>query len=77
MSYILRRVLTILVTIVAGVFVTVVVANHGGMIDAVAQKQVDLKIRQLMSKQIFDPETLGQTRSEVEQQSGLRLPFWP
>jgi peptide/nickel transport system permease protein len=77
LSYILRRVLTILVTIVAGVFVTVVVANHGGMIDAVAQKQVDLKIRQLMSKQIFDPETLGQTRSEVEQQSGLRLPFWP
>ncbi len=77
LSYILRRILTILVTIVVGVFITVVVANHGGMVDAIAKKQVDLEIRQLMSKQIFDAETVAQTRAEMEQQTGLTLPFWP
>ena len=77
LNYIIRRILTILVTIGVGVFITVVVANHGGMVDSIAQKQVDVRIRQQMRKHIFDAETLAQMRTEMEQQTGLGLPFWP
>jgi len=74
--YILGRILAILLTLVIGVFITVIVANLGGMVDAIAQKQVDLEIRQLMRRGIFDSEEIDHLREELEYQSGLTLPFW-
>lgn len=74
--YIFRRILGILLTLVLGVFVTVVVSNRGGMVDAIAQKQVDLEIRQLMSRGIFDSERIDRMREDLEYQTGLKMPFW-
>ena len=74
--YMLGRSLGILITLVLGVFVTVVVANHGGMVDAIVQKQIDLEIRQLVRRQIFNADEIDHLRQELEDQTGLALPFW-
>ena len=75
-GYILGRILAILLTLVIGVFITVVLANRGGMIDSIASKQIDLQIRQLMSRQVFGAEDVDQLRQRLAYETGLSLPFW-
>lgn len=75
-GYILRRLLVILLTIVVGVFITVVIANRLGMLDAIARSQVDNHIRSLMWSGLQTAE-IEVRRHELETAAGVYLPFWP
>ncbi|TLN08454.1 ABC transporter permease, partial [bacterium] len=73
---ILRRVLVILLTIVVGVFITVVMANRGGAVDQIAKSQADMEIRGLVW-QGFPYAQIEARRSQIEAAAGINLPFWP
>jgi peptide/nickel transport system permease protein len=75
--YILRRIIAILLTIVIGVFITIVVANHNGMVDQIAKAQVDSYIRNLMWQSGVSASELAIDRTALEAAHGVSLPFWP
>lgn len=75
-GYILRRLLVILITIVVGVFITVIMANRGGAVDQYARNQADMEIRLLMW-QGLPYDQIEARRSQIETAAGINLPFWP
>jgi peptide/nickel transport system permease protein len=77
LRYILRRILVIFLTIVAGVFITVVVANRGGLLDRIARDGVNGQIRQLQFQGLIAPNQIEPFRSQMETALGVSLPFWP
>ncbi|WP_236709916.1 ABC transporter permease subunit [Longilinea arvoryzae] len=76
LRYVLRRLIAILLTILVGVFITVVVANGGGMLDRIAKDQVETQVRQLMWDGIPANE-IEARRVQLETAAGVSLPFWP
>jgi len=77
LRYILRRVLVIFLTIVVGVFITVVVANRGGLLDRIARDSVNTQIRQLQFQGRLAPNQIEPLRSQMETALGVSLPVWP
>lgn len=78
LGYLLRRAVTIGLTIVAGIFIAVVIANRGGMLDKAIRAQID---RQMYAYGLgfledLTPEQQAQ-RAGLERASGLSLSFWP
>ncbi|PKO14363.1 MAG: hypothetical protein CVU39_15110 [Chloroflexi bacterium HGW-Chloroflexi-10] len=76
LRYLFRRIFSILLTIVIGVFFTVIIANHGGMVDRIARERID---RQLIyiGYENDSPVDLDTMRRELEEAEGLTLSFWP
>jgi peptide/nickel transport system permease protein len=83
--YLIARILTISITIFVGVFITVVIANRGGQIDAGVQRDVDQKVANEISAAScwfcdHTPEQqahIDQLQLKYEQQAGLHLSFLP
>jgi hypothetical protein len=84
-KYLLVRALAILITIFIGVFITVVIANRGGQIDAIVAQEVNIKVmRNLPFQYSFyrapTPEQqaiIDQLRAQYSAAAGLTLPFIP
>lgn len=74
--FILRRLIAILLTIIVGVFITVVIANRGGMMDQIAKDQVESQLTSLMW-QGFPATEIEARRSQLEAAAGIGQPFWP
>ena len=75
LKYILRRLLAILMTIVIGVFLTVIVANHTGMLDKLVRNQINSKIT-ILGNSNFQGDLTAE-RQRLESSAGLSLSFWP
>ncbi len=74
--YLFRRALAIALTIVFGIFVTMVIANRGGMVDKVARDRVDAEVFYMSLDQNFQGD-LSAVRQALEAKEGLTLSFWP
>ena len=79
--YLLRRVLVLLLTIVVGVYITVLIANLEGALDKAVRSQVNRQIRWMERDGEFDdvpPELLPGAKNKakwrLEQEVGLWLP---
>lgn len=75
--YILRRLFAIGLTILVGVFITIVIANRGGMVDRIAKDQVENQIRGRMYQHNIPLEEIETIRAQLEASEGVSLPFWP
>lgn len=78
--YLIGRVVMILVTIFAGTFITVVLANQGGQIDKAVQNEVDAEMDRAYPGwrwQTEMREDIRQAQIRFEQASGLDMPYWP
>jgi peptide/nickel transport system permease protein len=83
--YVFVRALSIALTIVIGVFVTVLIANRGGTIDASVERQVEHDIYSEDIMPLWREGTsveernqiLAQIRWEKQKQAGLHLPYLP
>ncbi len=74
--YLARRILSVSLTIVIGVFLTIVIANRGGMVDQIARERVESK----MMLFVLDPNFHGDLaveRARLEVQEGLNVSFLP
>jgi peptide/nickel transport system permease protein len=84
-KYLLARSASILVTIFIGVFITVVIANRGGQIDATIRQEVQLRVQQespLANIWYYDlsPENqaaIDALTQKYEREAGLSLSFLP
>jgi peptide/nickel transport system permease protein len=84
-KYLLARSASILVTIFIGVFITVVIANRGGQIDAAIRQDVQVQVQQespLANIWYYDltPENqaaIDALTQKYEREAGLGLPFLP
>lgn len=76
-KYLLQRTLTILITIVVGVFITVVIANRGGMLDSAVRVKIDRKIFVLRVENSDFEEDFDEERQKLEAAEGLTSSFWP
>lgn len=74
--YLLRRILSIGLTIFVGVFITVVIANRGGMLDKIISDRIEQEIFWLNLDSNFQGD-LDAQRSALEASSGLSLKFIP
>ena len=74
--YLLRRILAIGLTIFAGVFITVVIANRGGMLDRIISDRIDQQVFWLNLDTNFQGD-LDEQRRELEASTGLSLKFIP
>ncbi len=79
--YLLVRLIAILLTIVIGVFATVVIANRGGMIDSIARVKVEREITAQRRLRMIDmslpPLDIEAFRWEQEEINGLHLSYIP
>lgn len=73
--YFLRRILAVSLTIVIGVFITVVVANRQGMIDVTVEKAIESKITRLRVTEGFTGN-LELERERLLTEKGLTEPFF-
>jgi peptide/nickel transport system permease protein len=79
-KYALGRVAMIFATITVGVFITVVLANRGGTLDASVKKIVNYNFNQQVNIWVStdaDRARIDQMRKEFETAAGLNLPYWP
>lgn len=74
LRYILGRLIAVSLTIAIGVFVMVVIANAGGMLDATIRAEVEHEVRRLPWLSGIDIQAFRQEREAAE---GLSLSFWP
>lgn len=78
LGYLLRRAVTIGLTIIAGIFIAVVIANRGGMLDRAIRAQIDREMYAYGLGFLDEPTPEQQAqRAELERASGLSLSFWP
>ncbi len=76
LRYLISRLLVVTITIFLGVFISVVISNHGGMLDQIAQNRIDSQL--VIMKYAGTPqEELDSNRAELEKEEGLTLSFWP
>jgi peptide/nickel transport system permease protein len=82
-KYLLSKAILVGLTILVGVFVTIVIANHSGQMETSVNKQVDRYLRSSdfrSSLASLNPEEraarIETTRLELLEESGLNLPFW-
>jgi peptide/nickel transport system permease protein len=85
-KYLLKRVVAISVTIFIGVFITVVLANQGGQIDANVEAEVQSKMVDICGSctswyvvQDLSPDEqvrLAQLHDSLDEAAGLHLPYW-
>ena len=84
--YLLVRIAVILTTIFIGVFITVVFANQGGQIDDSVRAEVAIRANERIFSAPLpagaeDPkkfqEYLAKVQYELEEPTGLHLPYWP
>jgi len=80
-KYLAVRVLTIAITIVAGIFITVLIANRGGFVDASVANWNEYTIQTLRWSGYFDDLTgdqlnqaVAKMREDLYNKSGLNLP---
>ncbi|MCG2785438.1 MAG: ABC transporter permease subunit [Anaerolineae bacterium] len=83
-KYLFFKAILIFLTILAGVFFTVVIANRSGQMEISVNKQVDRYLRSnefRSSLANLSPEERAEktdaARQELIEESGLNLPFWP
>ncbi|HAE57982.1 MAG TPA: hypothetical protein DCG54_00325, partial [Anaerolineae bacterium] len=83
-KYLFFKAILIFLTILAGVFFTVVIANRSGQMEISVNKQVDRYLRSdefRSSLANLSPEERTEktdaARLELIEESGLNLPFWP
>ncbi len=76
LKYVLRHLLAVVLTILIGVFITVVIANHTGMLDKAIRLQIN---QELISRSLdqYIQGDLDEQRQQLETTSGLSLSFWP
>jgi peptide/nickel transport system permease protein len=83
--YLLVRVMTISTTIFIGVFITVILANRGGQIDASVRLEVEGEVERHLPPGLsfyFQPTSeqqaiIDQLQFNYEEDAGLHLPFLP
>jgi peptide/nickel transport system permease protein len=78
--YALVRLVTIGLTILLGVFLTILVLNRNGAMDAIVQGDVDFGIYYNQMSGVWadlTPEQIEQQRWDMEKQLGLHLPYLP
>lgn len=84
-KYLLVRSFIIAVTLFAGVFITVVIANQSGQIEASLEKEIQGELKQRFPALFCwgckpSPEeqaVLDDARRQLADASGLNLPYWP
>ncbi len=78
-KYLLFKALLIGITIILGVFVTVLIANKSNQLEQSVQNQIERYLRTYTYQnnlRTSDP-SLQNLRAELEAESGLTLSFWP
>lgn len=75
-KYLARRILAISITVLAGVFITVAIANRTGMLDKAVRAQIEREITSLSHDPGFQGD-LEVQRQRLEAARGLALSFWP
>lgn len=83
-TFILTRAITILITIVIGVYLTIIIANMGGKVDEIRKADISFNIRQaaitdesLRHLSSTEYNDVVNTRIEREYEvQGLNRPFW-
>ncbi len=74
--YLSKHILAILITVVAGVFITVAIANHGGSVDKAVRARINRDILVLAQHPGFQGD-VSEVRQRLETTEGIALPFWP
>jgi peptide/nickel transport system permease protein len=81
LRYVLSRALVILLTILVGVYVTILISNKAGQIDSNIRNKVDQQIHWMRVHDEFNADThaelesaMERTRLELEEAAGLNLP---
>lgn len=77
LKYLARRLAAILVTILIGVFVTIVVGNHGGLVDSIARTRVSQIVAVECISRTCSAEDRQQLQEQFSQAYGLQLSYLP
>ncbi|MFN8400499.1 MAG: ABC transporter permease subunit [Anaerolineales bacterium] len=77
LKFMATRLLTILLTIGLGTFITIVAANGGGAIDKAEKNRINSVTLRSVDPFATSTETLTKLRAEMEEKEGLNLPFLP
>lgn len=74
LKFMATRLLTILLTIGLGTFITIVAANGGGAIDKAEKNRINSVTLRSVDPFATSTETLTKLRAEMEEKEGLNLP---
>jgi peptide/nickel transport system permease protein len=80
--FLLGKLAMILLTIFAGVFLTVLIVSRSGQLEKNARSQIERYINQYRFDPAYastqtDPNWIDAMRANLEEEAGLNLPFWP
>ena len=76
--YVFARLLAIALTIFIGVFTTITILNHNGVVDEVVRREVDWDIRYAVNTGLvtqISPAEIEQIRIDLEDEMGMHLPY--
>lgn len=77
LKFMATRLLTILLTIGLGTFITIAAANGGGAIDKAEKNRINSVTLRSVDPFATSAEALTKLRAEMEEKEGLNLPFLP
>ena len=77
LKFMATRLLTILLTIGLGTFITIVAANGGGAIDNAEKSRINAVTLRSVDPFATSAEELTKLRADMEEKEGLNLPFLP
>ena len=77
LKFMATRLLTVLLTIGLGTFITIVAANGGGAIDNAEKSRINAVTLRSVDPFTTSAEELTKLRADMEEKEGLNLPFLP
>ncbi|HNM35743.1 MAG TPA: ABC transporter permease subunit [Anaerolineales bacterium] len=77
LKFMATRLLTVLLTIGLGTFITIVAANGGGAIDNAEKSRINAVTLRSVDPFATSAEELTKLRADMEEKEGLNLPFLP